>query len=95
MTFMTTIMWVMTALLCVFLFQMFKGPSVWDRLLGMNLLSSKIIAMVIIGAYLLDTAYLLDLAIIYALFGFIGEIFIALFVADRAKQENKEKRGEH
>lgn len=90
MAFMDYILWAMVALMFVFLLRMIKGPSRWDRLLGLNLLSSKIMVIIIILSYLDDTGYLLDLAIIYALFGFIGEIFIALFLSDRSKDEKKE-----
>lgn len=90
MNFMEIVMVVMVILMIVFLVRIFKGPSVWDRLLGLNLLSAKIIAIIIVFAYLSDTGYFLDVAIIYALFGFISEIFTALFLADRTK-EQKEK----
>jgi len=52
----------------------------------MNIISTKIIVIIIFFAYLNDTAYLLDFAIIYALFGFIGTIFIALFLSERSRK---------
>jgi len=91
-TVMDIFIWVMAAILLFSFFKVVKGPSIWDRLLGFNLVSTKIIAIVILFASVSGTGYLLDLAIIYALFAFIGEIFIALFSADRAKIE-KEERG--
>jgi len=59
------------------------GPSVWDRLLGMNLISLKIIVIIILYASISGMTFLLDFAIIYALSGFIGTIFIALFLSER------------
>ena len=61
------------------------GPSIWDRLLGMNLISTKIIMIIIVFASINNTAYLLDFAIIYTLFGFIGVIFTALFFLEKSK----------
>lgn len=89
MNFMYYVIWAMTAFIFVFLFRIIKGPSPWDRLLGLNLITSKIIIIIIVFSYINDTSYLLDLAIIYALFSFISEIFIALFLADRAKEGEK------
>ncbi|MCL1995088.1 MAG: monovalent cation/H+ antiporter complex subunit F [Defluviitaleaceae bacterium] len=86
--FMTHLLWAMLALVVVFIIGVIKGPSIWDRLLSMSMVSLKVIVVIVVLAYISDTAYLLDLAIIYALFGFISEIFIALFVADRAKEDS-------
>ena len=61
------------------------GPSVWDRFLGLNLVSTKIVMSLVVFASVTDTSYFLDYAIICALFGFISVIFIALFLLDRAK----------
>ncbi|MDK2901898.1 MAG: multicomponent Na+:H+ antiporter subunit [Thermosediminibacterales bacterium] len=61
------------------------GPTVWDRILGLNLLSSKIVMAIVVFAFLVNKSYLLDIAIIYALFGFVGIVMISRFV---------EKRGE-
>jgi multicomponent Na+:H+ antiporter subunit F len=64
------------------------GPSVWDRLLGMNLIASKIIIIIMLFASINQSAFLLDFAIIYALSGFIGTIFIALFLSERDRKKN-------
>lgn len=61
------------------------GPSIWDRLLGFNLFSSKIIIIIIMIALLSGKGYLLDVAITYALLGFIGIIFIAGFIQKKGK----------
>jgi len=63
------------------------GPSVWDRLLGMNLITAKIIIIIIIYASVSEMAFLMDFAIIYALSGFIGTIFIALFLSERGRKK--------
>ena len=59
------------------------GPSVWDRLLGINLINLKIIVIIMLYASINEITFLLDFAIIYALSGFIGTIFIALFLSER------------
>ena len=61
------------------------GPTVWDRLLGLNLITSKIIMFLVILAYVLDKTYIIDFAMIYALLGFIGVMFIAINVQRKGK----------
>jgi len=73
----------MLGLLAPYLMRVIIGPSVWDRLLGMNLILSKTIIIIILFAAIFETTYLLDFAIIYALSGFIGTIFLALFLSQR------------
>lgn len=61
------------------------GPTIWDRLLGLNLFSSKITMLIVLFAVMMDKSYLLDIAIVYVLLGFISIIFIAIFIQKRGK----------
>lgn len=67
------------------LYRIIKGPSVWDRLLGLNLFSLNMILLMILYALYMDINYLLDIAITYALLGFIGIVFIARFIQRKGK----------
>ena len=77
------ILWIMLAFLSLYVVRIIKGPSIWDRLLGLNLISTKIVLIIIIYASLQDTAYLLDFAIAYGILGFIGLMFTARFLLGR------------
>ena len=79
------ILWIMLVYLLLYLAIVIMGPSIWDRLLGMNLVSTKIIIIIIVLASVYNTAYILDFAVIYTLFGFIGVIFTALFLFERTR----------
>jgi len=81
------ILWIMVAFLFFSVIRSVRGPSVWDRMLGMNLISTKIIVIIIVFASSQGIAYLLDFAIIYTLMGFISTIFIASFMAERIKAD--------
>jgi len=81
----------MLGLLVPYLVRVVIGPSVWDRLLGLNLILSKTIIIIVLYASLLNTSFLLDFAIIYALSGFIGTIFMALFLSQRNLQKGRKK----
>ena len=83
------ILGIMLGLLTPYLIRVIIGPSVWDRLLGMNLILSKTVLIIILFAVIFETTFLLDFAIIYALSGFIGTIFLALFLSRRDLQKIK------
>lgn len=53
------------------------GPTVWDRLLGLNMVSSKLVMMIVVLAAIRQAGMLLDVALIYGLLGFIGVTFMA------------------
>lgn len=59
------------------------GPTIWDRLLGLNVVSSKIVMAVVIFAIMLDAGYLLDIAIIYAMLGYLGGVLTARSIERR------------
>ena len=85
------VLWAMLGLLLLYILRALRGPSIWDRLLAMNLIATKIIIMIIAYASYENSAFLLDFAIIYALSGFIGTIFIALFLSERKLGKRGEK----
>jgi len=77
---------VVLAFILICIFRAVLGPSIWDRLLGLNLITTKIIVIIVLFSSLSDLPYLVDLAIVYALIGFIGTIFTALFLMTRVKE---------
>ena len=88
------ILWALFGFLAAYIIRSAIGPSVWDRLLGMNLVATKIIIIIMVFASMHETAYLLDFAIIYALSGFIGTIFITLFLSERHRRKIKMEQDE-
>jgi multicomponent Na+:H+ antiporter subunit F len=83
MNFYTYIIIGLTAAIVGSLFRVIAGPTIWDRLLGLNVVSSKIVMAVIIFALMLDAGYLLDIAIIYAMLGYLGGVLTARFIERR------------
>ena len=81
------VMWIILVSLAAYTIRVIMGPSIWDRLLGMNLISTKIIIFIAVFASYSEMAYLLDYAIIYALSGFIGVIFIAFFFEQQRRKK--------
>lgn len=66
-------------------YRVLKGPSIWDRLLGLNLVTAKIIMMMILLAVVQKTSMILDTALLYALLSFIGVLFIAFYVQRKGR----------
>ena len=79
------ILWILLIFLSLYIVRIVRGPSIWDRLLGLNLVSTKIIVVIIIFASSFKRSYLLDFAIAYVLLGFIGTIFTTRFLLGRIK----------
>jgi multicomponent Na+:H+ antiporter subunit F len=67
------------------LFRIIKGPTIWDRILGFNLFTAVIILLILVYTVIEDISYLIDIAIVYTLLGFIGIIFISRFVQRKGK----------
>lgn len=62
------------------------GPTIWDRLLAINLLSSKLIMLTIIYAFARQLPYILDIALVTTIVGFVGVVFISLFVEGQRRK---------
>lgn len=81
------VMWVLLLLIGLSALRMVLGPTSWDRLLGFSQLSALCIPFLVLMAILYGLDYLLDIAITYALLGFIGTLFMARFIRRRGKEE--------
>lgn len=62
------------------IFKIIQGPSIWDRLLAFNLFSLHIVLIILIYAVMTELYYLIDMALVYALLGFLSIIFIARYI---------------
>lgn len=59
------------------------GPTVWDRLLGIGLSASKITLAVVIAAVSLPESFLLDLAMVLSILGFLVTVLLARYIERR------------
>lgn len=63
------------------------GPTIWDRLLGVSLGASKITLAVILVALALDLSYILDLALLFSILGFLVVVLLARYIERRGVLE--------
>jgi len=64
------------------LFRLLRGPTSWDRLMAANLIAIKALMILALFAYANQLDYLLDVALVYGIIGYIGIILIANYLAD-------------
>lgn len=82
---MQIIVFILGMLMVFSILRLILGPSVWDRILGLNLISLKITILIVLLALLSDLSYLLDIALAYALLNIIGLIFMSRFIQKKGK----------
>jgi multicomponent Na+:H+ antiporter subunit F len=56
------------------------GPSLADRLIGLNLVSAQILAIFVLIAVKENRIVYLDVALVYAIFGFVGMLAITRYL---------------
>ena len=55
------------------------GPTVFDRILALNMFGTKIVLLIAVISFLMGRPGFLDLALVYALINFIGVIAVLRF----------------
>ncbi len=56
------------------------GPTIWDRLLGLGLVASKITLGTVLVGLRFSASYILDLALLFTALGFLVTVLLARFV---------------
>jgi multicomponent Na+:H+ antiporter subunit F len=69
------------------------GPSVYDRVLAMNMFGTKTVLLLSVIAFLYGRPDFLDLALAYALINFIGVLAVLEFFRVRSLRRGAEQGG--
>jgi len=69
-----------------------RGPSVYDRVLAVNMFGTKTVLLVAVIAFLFGRPDFLDLALAYALINFIGVFAVLEFFRSRAARREAAKK---
>jgi len=67
------------------------GPSVYDRVLAMNMFGTKTVLLLSVIAFLYGRPDFLDLALAYALINFIGVLAVLEFFRSRTLRQRAEQ----
>jgi multicomponent Na+:H+ antiporter subunit F len=68
------------------------GPTVYDRVLAVNLFGTKTVLLLAVVAFLYGRPDFLDLALAYALINFIGVLAVLEFVQNHRLRHPEEER---
>ncbi len=66
-----------------------KGPTVYDRLLAVNMFGTKTALLLAVVAFLYERADFLDLALAYALINLVGVLAVLEFFENRRDAERE------
>lgn len=70
------------------------GPSVYDRVLAVNMFGTKTVLLIAITAFAMGRTDFLDLALAYALINFIGVMAVLWFVHEIGLREQRKRSEE-
>lgn len=69
-----------------------RGPRFTDRVVALNVISAVVILMTCMLSYLLDEAYLMDVAILYALLNLLAVVLLSRITISRHRERKEGKR---
>ena len=72
--------------IALLLIRLFVGPSLYDRVLALNSVGTKILILLALVGFLMGRPDFLDIALLYALINFIATIAILKFFRYRSFQ---------
>jgi len=79
---------ILTILILVFMYRVFQGPTVYDRILGLNGISTKaILLLTILGSLYGRLEMFVDIALGYALLNIIGGLAVGKYLEQKANRE--------
>jgi multicomponent Na+:H+ antiporter subunit F len=67
----------------VSLYRVVAGPTVVDRMIGLNMTTAGVLAVLVLIAVNEKLPVYLDVALVYDIFGFIGLLAITRYFSDR------------
>jgi multicomponent Na+:H+ antiporter subunit F len=67
--------------------RIFIGPTAADRLNALNIVASQVLVLLVLTAIRSGSAVYLDVAMVYAVFGFIGILALTKFLSGRGQRK--------
>ena len=79
-----TLIFVVLAIICLGLFlgflRMLKGPTASDRAVAVDTMTTTVVALLVVLAFVFERYVYLDVALVYSLLSFVGLIAIARYL---------------
>lgn len=89
----TATMLAILVIMALALMRAFMGPTIYDRILAVNMFGTKTVLFVAVLGFLTGRPDFLDIAIVYALINFIGVIAVLKFVERISEEKSSEVDG--
>ena len=68
------------AAVTVSLYRVIRGPSIIDRIVGVNVIGTKTIAVIVLTGHLFGRVeFFVDIALLYALINFVGALALSRY----------------
>ncbi|MCX9013441.1 MAG: monovalent cation/H+ antiporter complex subunit F [Candidatus Methanoperedens sp.] len=80
MVYFEAFIWVILVSTSLVLYRIIKGPSTYDRMLGVNVIGTKTIVILVLIGYVFERPYFFDIALLYAILNFIATVVIAKYL---------------
>lgn len=72
------------------LFRAIRGPRITDRIVAINMICTMTLAMICILAMMLGEGYLVDVALVYAMIGFLAVVVLCkVYMGVALEQQEK------
>ena len=83
-TFLLYILVMLAILLGAYLYRVLRGPTIFDRVLGLNGISTKaIILLIVVGIYFERVDMFVDISTGYALLNLVGALAVAKYLEQK------------
>ena len=80
-TFLLYVLVMLAILLGAYLYRVLRGPTIFDRVLGLNGISTKaIILLIVVGIYFERVDMFVDISTGYALLNLVGALAVAKYL---------------
>ncbi len=75
------------------LYRVFMGPVIIDRIIGVNVIGTKTIAVIVLTGFIFDRVeFFIDIAFVYALINFIGALALSSFFEKKGVEDSRMMR---
>lgn len=81
----TVVIVVLTASVILVLYRFIKGPTLPDRVTAVDLITTIVIAIIVVFSILWDSPNFFDVAMVLSLISFLGSISYAFYITKRNK----------
>lgn len=85
MSFLDVALWLIGLSTFGSLLRVILGPTIWDRMLGVGLVATKITLGTVLIGLRFSAGYVFDLALLFAALGFLATVLLARFVEQRGE----------